>query len=110
MRGEDVRARLTYTLPNGIVVEYPASDQGMYLAAIMKSLFEYDRFIRRMITALAGRDVRRAMEIFLEFCTSGHIGEDEILSIRASQGRRALPYEVVARVLLRMNRRFYDGD
>ena len=30
----------------------------------------------------AGRDVRRALEIFLDFCNSGHIGEDEIYKIR----------------------------
>lgn len=60
---------LTYYLPNGYKVVYPRTDQSLYLASILKSLFEYDRFIRRIITGLAGRDVRRAMEIFLEFCT-----------------------------------------
>jgi hypothetical protein len=101
---------LSYDLPNGFRVEYPRSDQGMYLASILRSLYEYDRLIRRTITGLAGRDIRRAMEIFLEFCTSGHIGEHEIFMIRQSEGAHPLPYEVVVRVLLRMNRRFYEGD
>jgi hypothetical protein len=102
--------KLTYQLRNGIRVEYPASDQGMYLVSILSSLLEHDKFIRRMFTAIAGKDVRKAMEIFLEFCNSGHISEGEILRIRASKGQYALPFHVVARVLLRMNRRFYDGD
>ncbi len=101
---------LSYDLPNGIRVEYPRSDQGMYLACILTSLYEHDKLIRRTITGLAGRDIRRAMEIFLEFCTSAHINESEIYKIRHAEGRHALPYSVVARVLLRMNRRFYEGD
>ena len=101
---------LEYVLPNGMKVQYPASEQAYYLSTILKSVFEYDRFIRRMIVGLAGRDLRRAMEIFLEFCTSGHIGEDEIFKITQAEGRHVLPYHVVTRVLFRMNRRYYDGD
>ena len=100
---------LSYLLPNGIRVSYPASDQANYLASILRSLYEHDRFVRRVMTGLAGRDVRRALEIFLDFCTSGHIGEDEIYKIRFFEGKYVLPLSVVARVLLRMQRRFYDG-
>jgi energy-coupling factor transporter ATP-binding protein EcfA2 len=99
-----------YDLPNGMRVEYPSSDQGMYLACILRSLYEHDKFVRRLISGLAGRDLRKAMEIFLEFCSSGHISEDEIFKIRAMSGDYTLPLGVVSSVLLRMNRRFYDGD
>lgn len=102
--------KLSYVLPNGMQVTYPASDQSLYLASILKSLYAHDRFVRRIMTGLAGRDVRRALEIFLDFCVSGHIGEDEIYKIRFFEGRHVLPLSVVARVLLRMQRRFYDGD
>ena len=101
---------LSYVLPNGIRVSYPASDQAFYLASILKSLYAHDRFVRRIMTGLAGRDVRRALEIFLDFCMSGHIGEDEIYKIRFFEGNYALPLSVVARVLLRVRRRYYDGD
>ena len=101
---------LSYVLPNGIRVSYPASDQAFYLASILNSLYAHDRFVRRIMTGLAGRDVRRALEIFLGFCMSGHIGEDEIYKIRFFEGKYALPLSVVARVLLRVHRRYYDGD
>lgn len=106
----DSSEKLTYMLPNGFKVEYPRSDQGMYLASILKSLYEYDRLIRRTITGLAGRDIREALSLFIEFCTSGHVGEHEIFKIRQSNGNYTLPYPIVVRVLLRMNRRFYEGD
>lgn len=107
---EDGDGKLRFTLPNGFQVEYPRSDQAFYLTSIVKSLFEHDRFARRMIMGLAGRNIRRALEIFLEFCKSGHIGEDQIFKIRQSQGNYSLPLHEVATVLLRMNRRFYDSD
>ncbi|MEO8919205.1 MAG: RNA-binding protein [Polyangiaceae bacterium] len=103
------KGRRQFDLPNGIRVDYPASDMGMYLACILRSLFEYDTFLRRILSSLAGRDVRKALELFLDFCSSGHIGADEILKIRAHEGEHVLPFHVVANVLLRMDRRFYDG-
>jgi hypothetical protein len=101
---------LHYTLANGIKVEYPQTEQGFYLACILKSLFEHDKVIRQVLIGLARDDVRRAMEIFLEFCTSGHIDEAEIFKMKQMKGNYALDFQTVARVLLRMNGRFYDGD
>jgi len=101
---------LRYNLPNGMQVEYPASDQGYYFSSILRSIFEHDRYVRRLITGLSGRNMRRALEIFLEFCTSGHIGTDEITKIRLSEGRHVLPLSLVTNVLLRVNHRFYDSD
>lgn len=103
-------SKLHFSLPNGMSVEYPQSDQAYYLTSIVKSLFEHDRFVRRMIVGLSGRNMRVALEIFLEFCNSAHIGEDQIFKIRQSEGRHTLPLHQVATVLMRMNRRFYDGD
>jgi hypothetical protein len=102
--------KLHFSLPNGMSVEYPKSDQAYYLTSIVKSLFEHDRFVRRMIVGLSGRNMRSALEIFLEFCNSAHIGEDQIFKIRQSEGRHTLPLHQVATVLMRMNRRFYDSD
>ncbi|AWN50272.1 RNA-binding protein [Methylobacterium terrae] len=100
---------LSYTLPNGMRVDYPASDQAYYLGSILRSLFEHDRFVRRFIVGLSGRNIRRALEIFLQFCQSGHIPEEEILKIRRSEGQHVLPLEMVTNVLLRLNQRFYTS-
>jgi hypothetical protein len=99
-----------FKLPNGFQVEYSASDQAFFLAAIVKSIFQYDYQIRRLIVGLSGKNLRRALEIFLEFCNSGYIGEDLILKIIQSEGDYVLPLDVVVTVLVRMNRRFYDSD
>jgi energy-coupling factor transporter ATP-binding protein EcfA2 len=106
----DSTERLKFLLPNGMHVEYPRSEQAFYLSSIVKSLFEHDRFVRRMIVGLSGRNMREALEIFLEFCNSAHIGEDQIFKIRQSEGRYTIPLHQVATVLMRMNRRYYDSD
>lgn len=105
----DAANTFTFRLPNGIRVTYPAADQGLYLASILRSLYAHDRFVRQVISGVAGRDVRRALEMFLDFCTSGHIGEDEIYKIRLFEGEYVLPLSIVARVLLRSQRRYCDG-
>lgn len=104
------KERLSYRLPNDIRVEYPSTDQGVYLACIMRSVFEHDRSIRRLMAGLAGRDLRKAMEVFLDFCRSGHIGTDLIYKMRANQGEYKIPFHIIMRVLLRQTYRFYQGD
>lgn len=101
---------LRYKLPNGFEVEYPASEQGFYFSSILKSIFEHDRYVRRLIVGLSGRNMRRALEIFLEFCTSGHIGADELTKIRLTEGKHILSRGLVTSVLLRVNQRYYDSD
>lgn len=108
LTAEDSRL-LRYDLPNGYHVSYPAVDQAYYLTSLVASVFEHDRFVRRMISGLAGANVRKALEMFVEICKSGHVSEDEIFKMRRAEGRYSLPSFLIARVLLRLNRRFYDG-
>lgn len=100
---------LRYDLPNGMHVDYPASEQAYYLSSIMRSIFEHGLHVRRLIVGLSGRNMRRALEIFLEFCTSGHIGESEFFKIRQSKGQHVLPLHLVTTVLLRLNQRYYNS-
>lgn len=104
----DSKSRLFYELPNGMRVEYPESEKGMYLACILRSLFQTDAFFRRVITGIAGRNIRKGLEIFLDFCKSGHIDSSEILKIRMSKGEYNLPKHVIMKVLLRGNRKYYQ--
>lgn len=109
MKGDEDKTA-HFELPNGFRVECPNTDQAFYLAAIIRSLFEHDRYIRRMITGLSGRNIRKALEIFIDFCNSAHLGEDEIFKIRQAEGKYTLPLYLVIRILLRGNLRYYDGQ
>ncbi len=100
---------LRYDLPNSMHVDYASSDQGRYLASIVASIFVNDRTVSRLLIGLAGRNIRRAFELFLEICNSGHIPESEIFSIKNSNGNHKIPLHVIMRVLLRRNRRFFSN-
>ncbi len=99
-----------YELQNGMHVDYNAVDQAKYLSAIVASIFAEDRTVSRLVLGLAGGNLRRAFEIFLEFCNSGHIPESEILKIQRATGTYQMPLHIMLRVLLRQNRRYYDGS
>ncbi len=102
--------QVAYTTPNGIRVELDAAEQASYLESILRSVFEHSHQIRDLIVGLAGRNLRLALEIFMEFCTSGYLTEDHIFQMRQAHGRYVLPLEVSLAVLLRRGRRFYDSD
>ena len=99
-----------YYLRNGIRVSYPSKDELSYLQSILKSLFQ-NTFFKKLITGLAGRDIRKGIEYFLDFCKSGHITENEILKMKLSDGNYALPNYLTSRVFIRGNRLYYnDAD
>lgn len=102
--------KIQYDLGNGISVECGRDEESIYLTSIVRAIFIYDKEIRRIIVGLAGKNIRRALEIFMEFCTSGHITSGEILKIRQQKGSYSLPLYIITRVLLRMNKRFYKSD
>lgn len=98
--------KFSYVLSNGMRVECTRDEVGAYLKSIVSSLFQ-DGFFRRVITGLAGRNVRRGLEIVLEFCKSGYINEGEILKIRSSGGEHKIPNHLVSKILLKGQRRYY---
>jgi hypothetical protein len=99
-----------YVLPNGFRAAYPSTDEIFYLKSIMKSLFQ-NKFFNKLISGLTGRNIRKGIEIFLDFCKSGHISDADILQMKHSKGVHALPNHVVSRTFLRGNRIYYsDAD
>lgn len=98
-----------YELPNGFTVYYPSSDELNYLKSILKSLFQ-NLFFKRLISGLAGRDVRKGIEIFLDFCKSGHISETDIMKMKLYQGDYTLQNHIISRVFLRGSREYYSDS
>jgi len=97
----------SYHLENGIRVSYPSADELFYLKSILKSLFQ-NNFFKRLLTGLTGRDIRKGIEIFLDFCKSGHISESHILKMKQSKGEYSLPNHIISKVFIRGNRLYYS--
>lgn len=98
-----------YYLPNGIKVNYPSKDELSYLKSILKSLFQ-NPFFKKLLTGIAGRDIRKGIEVFLDFCKSGHISESEIFQMKQSEGNFELPNHIISRVFIRGNRLYYSDS
>jgi len=107
IKGND--KKFTYYLSNNFKVECDREEVGLYLQSIVTSLFQ-DKFYRRVITGIAGRNIRKGLEILLDFCKSGHIGEDEIFKLRTSKGDYKLPSHIVNRILLKGKRKYYKDE
>ncbi|WII71453.1 type I restriction endonuclease [Bdellovibrio sp. 22V] len=98
-----------YSLSNGMRVSCNRTEIKKYLQCILTSLFQ-NQFFKRLITGIAGRDIRKGLEIFLDFCKSGHISEDDILKIRQSNGDFTLPNHIISRIFFRGTRRYYNDE
>lgn len=98
-----------YQLHNGIRVECKRTDVGSYLKAMLSSLLQ-NHFSKRLIVGLAGRNIRKGIEIFLDFCKSGYISEDDILRIRTTDGVFSLSTHIVTLILLKGRRLFYEDS
>jgi hypothetical protein len=92
-------------------IELPAHKLERFLHAMMGALFDHKQYGRKIIVGLAGWNIRKAFEIFLEFARSGYIRENDIFWQQASNSQVPnLSQGVVAKVLFRTSRRYYDGN
>jgi hypothetical protein len=102
--------RLSYHA-GGKTIELPAHKLERFLHAMMGALFDHKQYGRKIIVGLAGWNIRKAFEIFLEFARSGYIRENDIFQQQASNNQVPnLSQGVVVKVLFRTNRRYYNGD
>lgn len=95
-----------YFLDNGIKVKYPSKEEENYLNSILSSLFS-NNFFKNLISGFTGRNIRNGIEIFLDFCKSGHINDSEITKILKSEGKYILPNHLISKVFIRGSKVYY---
>jgi hypothetical protein len=99
---------LEYHLSNGMRIRYPNSMLGEFLKSIYLDLFERRHNISRVLQALAGRNVREALEMFVSVLNSGHLREEAITSTAIGAGGIAIPEYRILRILMRTEYRFFS--
>lgn len=102
-------SKFHYFLSNNLKVECSRNEVGIYLKCIIATLFQ-DTYFKSIITGLAGRNIRRGLEVILEFCKSGYISENDIFQIRQSEGEFHLPPHQVATILIRGKSKYYSDS
>ncbi|WP_085248435.1 type I restriction enzyme HsdR N-terminal domain-containing protein [Gilliamella mensalis] len=98
-----------FILKNSMHVKFdPNSDGSVYLLCMLNSVLNNENSIRRLLTGLSGGNIRIALEMFLNFCSSGHIPNEEIVKIRKfNNSSYTMPEHVAIRALMRGNHRYY---
>ena len=95
-----------YITRNGMRIQCKKEDVNSYLRAMLDSIFN-NELTRRVFLGLASRDIRKGIEIFLDFCKSGYILEDTILRIRLSNGKQTIPANATMQILMKGSRKYY---
>lgn len=99
-----------YRTRTGVQVSYPKKRAGDFLRGIYAELFQSPTNLSRILEALAGRNVRRALDMFMAILTSGHMPEEVIASVVQGNGFKSFPEYRILRALMRQDYRFFNND
>lgn len=101
------KGRFQYSTENGMRASCEHHEVGAYLSTLVTAIFQNHRF-KQVISGLAGRNIRKGIEIVLDICKSGHIPEAEILKARTMHGAKTFPSHLILQILLKGKRRYYS--
>src|SRR5439155_8521787 len=104
----EAKEKQSFTIETGARVSYHKSHLQAFLRGLYIELFERKRNVSRVLEALAGRDVRRALEMFVSIITSGHLSENAITSIVKGSGGFPISEHAVLKILMRTEYRFFS--
>lgn len=100
-----------YEIESGLRIRYTKQDLISYLRKLYNGLFDRRRNISRVLESLAGKDVRRALSMFVSIITSGHLSATAIASNTVGGGEFQLKEHTILKILMRTNHRlFAEGD
>ncbi len=99
----------TYMLQNGITVAIKKSELIEYFKCIMLTI-RNNQMTSNIFYRLSDRNTRNGMQLFEDFCKSGHILANDIFMIRTTVTEYELPSYKFLNALLRKNRRYYNGE
>lgn len=80
-----------------------------YFRSILNAI-RNDPFAKDIFYGLANRNIRRGIEIFLNFCQSGHILAEHFLKMRVTDGSYTLRPYLLLNALMRGNRKYYSSE
>lgn len=105
-----VENRLEFTLDNGAKIVYPRTMLGEFLKGIYLELFVNKHNAGRVLQGIAGRDVRRALEMFVSILNSGHLSAEAITSHAKGARGIAVPEYMILKILMRTEYRFFSEN
>lgn len=99
--------RLDYSLPNGVVVQYGRDELRDFIRKVFNDIFGTNRRLRAMVEAIAGKDIRKALEMFTAVLVSPYLSSDHV-GFASKYSDKPIPEKTVLRALLRGRYAFYS--
>ena len=107
---EHAAERQEFILDNGARMLLPKGELGNFLKALYLLIFARRGNVSRIMEAIAGRDVRKALEMFVSVVTSGHLSTSAITSNVKGQGEFPINERHILRILMRTDYRFFSDN
>lgn len=106
----EAHGRQSYQIESGLRVSYPKSDLETFLHELYVEIFDRKRNISRLLEAMAGHDVRKALEMFVSVITSGHLSPTAITSTVLGGRRAPIAEWTILKILMRTGYRFFSDN
>jgi hypothetical protein len=100
--------KLSYALPDGKRITYPATKLGEFLKTLYIDIFRSGRRISWLLEALAGRNVRASLEMFTRILMSGHLDERQITGTLLGTESFSIRDSTIVNVLMKTDYLFFD--
>jgi len=107
---EHAPEKLTYTLPDGKRILYPATKLGEYLKTLYLDIFRSQRRVSWLLEALAGRDVRKSLEMFTRLLMSGHLDERVITGTILGSSSFFISDTLIIKMLMKTDYLYFADD
>ncbi len=104
---EHAQEKQEYSIESGLRISYPKTELGEFLKRLYLDVFDRRRNVSRVLEALAGRNVRRALDMFVSIITSGHISPRSLTSTILG-GSSSVTERDIIRVLMRTEYRYFS--
>lgn len=99
----------TYVLKNGTHVAVKRTELNEYFKSILVAIRK-DRWISDIFYRLSNKNIRNGIQVFEDFCKSGHLTPDDIFEMRVLEDDAEIPTYKFENALLRKNRRYYNSN
>ena len=105
----EAKEKQSFTIETGARVSYHKSHLQAFLRGLYIELFERKRNISRVLESLAGRDVRRALEMFVSIIMSGHLSPAALTSTAIGGGAVSISERRILKILMRTEYAFFSN-
>ena len=101
---------IRYSISSGAQIKYEATQAAQFLRTVYSEIFERPRNISKVIEALAARNVRQSLDMFMSILTSGHMPEEVLTKVSMGHEAAGLNEFTLLKILMRGDGRFFTDS